>query len=56
MLKYLLISVVFLPVLFGVLASASPDLAAGRRTLRVRWILFGVFWIALLHFLRSWWV
>lgn len=55
MFKYLVVSIVFLPILFGIGAAASRDLAAGRRTLRVRWFLFAVFWIGLLHLLRYRW-
>lgn len=53
--KYLLVSIVFLPVLLGLAAASSPDLAVGRRVLRLRWFLFAVCWIGLLHYLRHRW-
>lgn len=55
MFKYLVVSIVFLPILFGLWAAAAQDPAAGRRTLRLRWFLFAVFWVGLLHYLRYRW-
>ena len=55
MFKYLLVSIVFLPILLGLAAASSQDLAVGRRVLRLRWLVFAVCWIGLLHYLRHRW-
>lgn len=55
MFKYLALSIIVLPILIGLGAAASRDLAVGRRALRFKWFLFAVFWVGLLHFLRYRW-
>ena len=55
MLKYLVVAIVIVPVLLGFAAATHRDIEAGRRILRFRWLLFSIFWVALLHFLRYWW-
>jgi hypothetical protein len=55
MFKYLVVSIVLVPVLLGLVAASSHDLAASPRTLRLRWFLFAMLWIGLLHLLRYRW-
>ena len=56
MFKYVLISIVIVPVLLGVKAATYPSGRRGLRVLAVGWILYGVVWVAMLYFLRHRWV
>ena len=55
MFKYLIVSVVLVPVLLGIFAANQRDAYTGRLVLRAGWVAFGIFWIALLHYLRFRW-
>ena len=55
MFKYLIVSIVLVPALLGIFAANQRDPASGRVMLRVGWIAFSVFWIALLYYLRFRW-
>ena len=50
MLKALLISIVIVPVLLGIkMANVQGD---GLRVLRALWVLYGIFWVGLLYYLK----
>jgi len=54
--KYLLISIVIVPVLLGIKAA---DIRSGSRGLRVligAWGLYGTLWLAMLYYLKHHWI
>lgn len=53
MFKYLLMSIVIVPVLLGVKAANSQR---GIRVLVIGWALFSLLWVGMLFFLRLKWV
>ena len=56
MFKYLLISIVIVPVLLGVKAANTRIGPRGLPVLVVGWVLFSVFWVGMLHYLRQRWL
>ena len=55
MFRYLIVSIVLVPVLLGIFAAKKEDPDAARIVLRIGWVAFGIFWIVLLHYLRYRW-
>jgi hypothetical protein len=55
MFKYFVVSIVMVPVLLGIFAAYRHDPGAGRSVLSISWAAFGIFWIALLYYLRFRW-
>lgn len=56
MLKYLLISIVIVPVLLGIVAA---DRRVGQRDIRLLvtgWLVYSALWIGLLYYLKMHWV
>lgn len=53
MFKYLLISIVIVPVLLGIFAARKPN---GRLVLGTSFVVYGILWVALLYFLKRRWV
>jgi len=54
--KYLLISIVIVPVLLGVKAADGRTGPRGLRVLITGWVLYGVLWLGLLYYLKNHWV
>ena len=55
MFKYLLISVVFAPLVVGLLAARGSEPARNRVALRVGWLGYAVLWFGVLYYLRYRW-
>lgn len=56
MFKYLLISIVIVPVLLGVLAAGNGRTFRGFQALVLGWGIFAALWLFVLHFLRHRWL
>lgn len=56
MFKYLLISIVIVPVLLGVKAADARGGSRGFRVLMAVWVLYGVLWLCMLYYLKNHWV
>jgi len=54
--KYLLISIVIVPVLLGVKAANTRAGPRGLPMLVGGWMLYCAFWMAMLYFLRQRWL
>jgi hypothetical protein len=54
--KYLLLSIVIVPVLLGVKAAEYRSQARGFRVLMIGWAVYGVTWLGMLYYLRDRWV
>lgn len=55
MFKYLLISIVVVPLLLGVSAAKGHDPGRSRSALRIGWILYALLWFGVLYYLRGRW-
>jgi hypothetical protein len=56
MFKYLFISIVIVPVLLGAKAASVPGGPRGLRVLIAGWVLYSVFWVGMLYYLKHRWV
>jgi hypothetical protein len=56
MFKYLLVSIVIVPVLLGVMAANGRGGRRGLSVLRIVWVLYGVLWVGMLYYLENRWV
>jgi len=54
--KYILISIVIVPVLLGVKAADGRGGLTGLRVLRVARVLYGSFWLVMLYIMKYRWV
>jgi hypothetical protein len=53
--KYILISMVIVPLLIGVIAVKGRSGAKDYSALRIGWVVYAVFWFGTLYFLRHKW-
>ena len=56
MFKYLLMSIVIVPVLLGMKAATDRSGPNGLRILLAGWVLYGLLWFSMLYFLKDRWV
>lgn len=56
MFKYLLISIVIVPVLLGIKAANGRRGPRGFPALMVSWLLYSVLWVGMLYYLKQRWV
>jgi hypothetical protein len=54
--KYLLMSIVIVPILLGVKAADGRGGPRGLRVLIIGWVLYSILWVGMLYFLRHRWV
>lgn len=55
-LKYLLISIVIVPVLLGIKTATGRNGTRGLRDLLVGWVIYSLLWVGLLYLLSRRWV
>ena len=56
MFKYLLMSIVIVPVLLGMKAATSRGGLRGPWVLLTGWVLYSVLWLCMLYYLERRWV
>ena len=54
--KYLLISIVIVPILLGVMAAKVRGGTRGLRFLMTGWVVFSILWLGMLYYLNRRWV
>lgn len=55
MFKYFMISIAIAPILLGVSAAKGSDSGRNLSALRIGWVVYAIFWIGVLYYLRYRW-